>query len=164
MMIRVIGWVVLTLLAGCAFKGEAPRSGTADGGAWRPEPTAVRVYPSTGFVTLGGDTLLEARIEVLDQMGDPAKASGVMRLELFAASASQASHLSGRRPPHLYVWRVPIRTIEQQERFYDPITRTYLLRLRLDNPAHAREPVLLRVTFLAADGSHLRAQAVVQPP
>ncbi|MEO1235551.1 MAG: hypothetical protein AAFX76_02055 [Planctomycetota bacterium] len=87
--------------------------------------------------------LLEARVELFDEMGDSVKASGRVRFELFAAGFSPGIDV-GRL---LYSWDITLTSLEDQRRYYDPITRSYLLRLRLDSSAVSRRQVLLRVTF-----------------
>lgn len=150
--------LVLTCLSGVLFacqpKGadRRPRGGedTAEAG-WQPEAVALRIYPSTRFVREQGTPMLEARIEMFDQMGDSIKASGQLRFELFAAGHAPGIDV-GRL---LYSWDIALMGLEEQQRYYDPITRAYLLRLRLDSASITRREVLLRVTFQAGDEARL---------
>jgi hypothetical protein len=154
----VVMLLCVWLLGGCAFKG-GPGAGDAladASEAWQPRPTSIRVYPTTRFVRAGAQSLLEARIELMDEMGDAVKGAGEFRVEML--DADEATGMPGRQ---LYVWRVPVMTLEDQRRFYDPITRTYLLRLRLDEAALAAPNVVVQVVFMPAGGGRLTGQATV---
>ncbi|MEM9417491.1 MAG: hypothetical protein AAGA25_00370 [Planctomycetota bacterium] len=141
-------------LMGCQPKGPAPpkpvERETAETG-WQPKAVALRIYPSTRFVREQDTPMLEARIEMFDQMGDSIKASGQLRFELFAAGHAPGIDV-GRL---LYSWDIGLLTLEDQQRYYDPITRAYLLRLRLDSTGITRREVLLRVTFQVGDEARL---------
>ncbi|MEM1108723.1 MAG: hypothetical protein AAGH99_08540 [Planctomycetota bacterium] len=95
--------------------------------------------------------MLEARVETFDQMGDSIKASGQLRFELFAAGHAPGIDV-GRL---LYSWDIGLAGLEEQKKYYDPITRAYLFRLRLDSAAITRREVLLRVTFQAGEEARL---------
>jgi len=150
---------MLLVLAGCQFKGAGvDAAGGAAGEVWRPRAESLRVYPSTRFVEQGGQTLLEARIELLDQMGDAIKSAGTARFDLFASDES--GRALGQR---LYEWRIALDTLQDQRNHFDSVTRTYRFRLRLDTEAPTEEPTVLRVTFQrAADGKRLAAQAPIR--
>lgn len=148
----------LMLGAGCEFKGgEAAGSGEAMAEFWRPEPASLRVYPSTRYAEAATGVVLEARIELRDEMGDAVKAAGRVGLELVAADEA-ASALDRR----LYRWDVTMRTLADQRDHFDSVTRTYVFRLELDEAA-AEKPAVLRVTFTrASDGRRLSAEAPIQ--
>lgn len=166
---RDAGVIAACLLAagvasGCAPGPETPATGpqaepTIGDGTWYPAPAAVRVFPSTRFVKESGQTLLEARIELLDAMGDPVKWPGEARFELRAASGSQPIETGGR----LYDWRVGLLDREQQSRHYDPVTRTYLFRLIVDRDEVAARPTALRVSFTPPAGDRLSDEAGLGP-
>jgi hypothetical protein len=117
---------------------------------WRPTPTAVRIYPATQFIQPDGQPTLEASVELLDAMGDSIKAPGRLRFELFAVS--ERGQTGGR----LYQWAVPLRTLEQQQQYFDLVTRTYTVRLELDSDKATTRPTLLRVTFTRPGGERLQ--------
>jgi hypothetical protein len=151
--------LVVALVGGCAWKGQNALRWGADGDGlhWRPLPTSMRVYPSSRFTrTTEGLTLFEAHLEMLDDMGDSIKAVGDYRLELLAVDESGAI---GRR---LYVWNVAMLTLDDQMRHYDSVTRTYRLRLRLDEHGQPPSPVALRVLFRPVQGPRLEAQQTLQ--
>lgn len=146
------------LAGGCQFKG-APAASAPAGVAghhhdqstiWRPRPVRIAIYPSTRFVKEQGKALLLANVRFLDAMGDPIKGVGRLRCELFAGGGGNQP--AGQR---LYRWDVNLLTLADQKRYYDPITRGYLLRLGLDNFTVAKEPTVLRVMFIPASGGRL---------
>lgn len=149
----VIILALAAAVAGCQPKGGRGDHRPSDHDAWWPRPVAVRVYPSTRFVSAhDAQALLEARLELADEMGDPLKAPGEFRLELFSDTTDR----------QLYAWRVRALTLDEQKMFYDPITRTYLLRLKLDPAALAEASPRLRVTFALAGGGRLQDEAPVR--
>ncbi|MEM7627291.1 MAG: hypothetical protein AAF333_16970 [Planctomycetota bacterium] len=168
-MSRVPSVLVALLLSACLIAGTtgcieskaggagATGPGSGTGGdpelaeAWRPQPVALRIYPSTRFVRERDTPLLEARIELFDEMGDSIKSSGQVRFELFAAGYAPGIDV-GRL---LYSWDIALSSLEDHQRYYDPITRGYLLRLRLDSAQITRREVLLRVTFQPLEGGRL---------
>ena len=148
-------------MSGCVWKGGPPTTDhLAPPGfdqVWRSRPQHMRVYPSTRFVQDGSGSVLEARIELTDEMGDPVKGTGRFRLELF--THSQAGHTGmGRR---LYSWDVSVLTLADQRLHYDAITRAYLFRLRLDETQTAASHTVLQVTLMASEGWRLESQATL---
>ena len=105
-----------------------------------------------------GQAALEARIELFDQMGDSIKAAGRIRFELFATAAPGP----GMRGLRLYTWNVEMLTLEDQQQYFDPITRGYLFRLKLDNLSITRRATLLHITFTQVGGLRLETQALVK--
>jgi len=122
---------------------------------WQSTPSRIRVYPSTHFIQDGEQTILDARIELIDDMGDPVKAAGRLRLELFARSTTGKPDIGTR----LYNWEVSTWTIDDQKRHYDPITRAYLFRLKLDESQTSKIQTVLKVMFTSGSSERLEAQA-----
>lgn len=156
--------VAIGSMGGCQFKGAPPASGLAQAptnhaghaeAGWQPRPVRVRIYPSTRFAAENGKSLLLADVQLLDAMGDTTKAAGRLRCELFSQISGSSGQSPGRK---LYRWDVNLLTLADQEKYYDPITRGYLLRLKLDNLAVAKESTVLRVMFIPASGARLVTQ------
>ncbi len=116
---------------------------------WTIRPERMRVYPSTRLVVEDGKPVLEARIEFTDAAGDPTKAVGDLRFELYPLVGTGERR---RRGDLLYRWRVRMFTLEENRTFYDPITRAYLFRLRMDDPLAVGNPLQLNVTYLPPRG------------
>ncbi len=150
-------------LSACAFKGEdaSPYEGfpgdIRQGDVWEIRPVRMRVYPSSRFIREDNKPLLEARVEFFDASGDSTKAVGEMRFELFTAGAA-AQTTSGQR---LYAWAVPMRSMEQNNLFYDSVTRTYLFRLSLDSLSIIRDQTRLKVTLTPVRGPRIDTEALL---
>ncbi len=154
---------LLSLLTACGFKGPGdevslqPEHNVPVDQIWDIRPVRMRIYPSSRFVREDGKPLLEARIEFFDGAGDSSKAVGELRFELFTAGAA-AQTSSGQR---LYVWAVPLLTLEQNQLFYDSVTRTYLFRLRLDSLSMIREQTRLKVTLTPTRGARVSTESLL---
>ncbi len=160
-----VAWIALACVAltGCRFKGDAdpfpsttPNAGALEQG-WTPQPLSVRVYPTTRFLREAGATLLDARVELRDEMNDPVKASGSYRFELFIV-AGPGGLATGRA---VYIWDRSIRSIEDQRLHYDGITSTYGFRLGVSDPRSAQQSTKLVVTFTPLKGPRLVAEAML---
>lgn len=150
---------LLLSAVGCASKGAgvgAPRD-AAWGWAWRPAPVAMRVYPATRFATEAGQPILELRIELFDAMSDSIKGVGRMRFELFAGSIRDQPQLARR----LYRWDVDLLSLADQKRYWDPVTRAYLFRLKIDDLAIARRATVLEATFMPIEGRRIETRASI---
>jgi hypothetical protein len=157
-----IAWVcmVLMILPGCTWKGgQGDFRGEGDLGSrvWRAKPVRMRVYPSTRFVQEGDRSILEARLELMDEMGDSVKGAGRFRIELFAGGWVDIPGVGQR----LYDWEVETLKLADQRLYYDAITRAYLFRLRLDDNTTALRSALLHVMYASPDGARLEAHAVL---
>jgi len=153
---------LMCCMSGC-LKGDrcaAGASGELSGepSIWTPTVQSIRIYPSTRYVREGDKVMLEARVEFVDQMGDTVKAGGDMRFDLWPLDVN-----SGQTGGELiYEWTVPLRTIAKQREHYDPITRTYTFRLKIDRPDLVRRPTNLHAVLIPATGQRLEANATVE--
>lgn len=151
---------------GCQWKGQPPPDPVEDPAAapaapsyWQIKPARLRVYPSTRIVQRQDHAVLEARIEFFDDLDDSVKSVGQLRFELYAVNRTREAIVGSR----LYNWDVAMLTKQDNHLFFDPVTRAYLFRLRLDDAAIARKPLLLRVIFMPPTGPRLEAEAIVSP-
>lgn len=156
--ISFVAGVVVLLLAvgGCVEWRLAPRLPLLTGqenDIFVVRPVAMRVFPSTRLVTEDGQPMLDARIEFLDAAGDSTKAVGWIRIDLHPLYAGT----SERRGRLLYRWDQTVLTLDENRRFYDPVTRTYLFRLMLDGRLPAGDPLELAVYFKPVEGDPLEA-------
>src|SRR5207249_2748050 len=117
----------------------------------------MRVFPSTRFVQEAGQAVLEARLEFFDEAGDSTKAVGTARLELLGQSRTSEAG-SGEQ---LYAWEVPVLGLDDNKRFYDPITRAYFFRLKMDDLTRVSQGVVLRASFTTVEGKRIEAQAAI---
>ena len=147
------------LLAGCAFKGDLANEAASrnEGSSWRASPVTIRVYPSSKFARVEEQLIIEARVELIDEMGDPTKSSGIVLFQLKTAGKA-----SGRsEPKQLYKWDIRLMTLEDHQAAYDPITQAYLFRLKCDQKNAPTVPTTLHVTFIRPQGQRLDAQAIL---
>lgn len=159
----------LIALTGCiSLSSDAGRSSAGKPGVsrsdttphhWVAQPVRSRVYPSTRFVREEDAAVLEARIELLDEMGDPIKGVGHWHFELFAGDHRRDGMVSQR----LYAWDVPMMLLDEQRLYYDRITRAYLFRLKIDSLAPTRRTTTFYATLVTPDGTRLEAQQLLQP-
>jgi len=152
----VAGFVAVFVLTACEWKGGKRHQFGAPREYWRAEPLKMRVYPSSRLVREGNGAVLEARIELLDEMDDTVKGVGDYHFDLASAEAT-----SGATPAtRLYSWDVSVMTIEQQKAFYDSITRTYFFRLKLDSPVKEHN-LVLRAVLSTPDGKRIDTESPI---
>lgn len=152
--------VVALLLSGCQFKGQKPYAPEAQvtlDNPWRPEPMAMRIYPSTRFSKSGNQWIVEARIELMDAMGDSIKSSGQIHFELRSTGSISGSE----QTQDFYKWDITLKTLEDQQVAYDPVSRAYLFRLKLGKNQPPAVATTLFATFFRADGQRFDAKAAL---
>lgn len=120
----------------------------------------MRLYPTTRFTLPTTPCELDLRVELLDELGDPIKATGDWRIELHP-HASAAPGISAGLP--LASWDIPMRTREQNHQLYDRITRSYQLRLKINHVAPDQQPMWLTVTLMPTQGSRWQVQGLIDP-
>jgi hypothetical protein len=154
----VIGGGLGTWLLGCQppetsggemiRAGEAGREVIEDG--WPYWPVEIRLHPLSRLVVAPGQRVLEARVEFMDADGISSRAHGRLRIDLHPEAQRGLS-----RPKS--TWEVDLRDLERNYRHFDPVTRTYLLRLETEAMELPESPEL-RAYFLSEDGSRLEAR------
>ncbi|MFI4860977.1 MAG: hypothetical protein ACIAXF_09885 [Phycisphaerales bacterium JB063] len=143
MRIVVAGVLLGVACVGCAPKGEAidpntrlPRPGAGDGPgraalpAWFPRAVDVRVHPATRYVVDHDELILEARVELLDQSGEPIKDVGRFVCELGAVGEDGAVAVVEGRPRVIH-FELDVLSAEDHAEYWDPIARSYVLPLRV---------------------------------
>jgi hypothetical protein len=144
-----------------SFKGGTTPGKPIDLAAgWPFAPESMRVHPFTsiGLDARDGALMLEARVELLDAAGDVTKGVGEFRFELYADHAAASRRGQDQQ---LNRWEAPLRTLEQNAQHYDPITRTYLFKLRLDPPPPTDQRLKLVAQFTDPTGRRLRTDGPV---
>ena len=140
---------------------EGPRA--AQGKVPRPVdlllPQKIRIHPFTAIRVLEDRNVLgvEARIEALDAFGDPTKAFGDVRFELYAHRANGPDN-KGRR---LNVWQVSIGDPGSNMVHWDHVTRSYLFKLELTQQAEPADRYVLVAIFASPYTQRLFAEHVV---
>jgi len=152
---------VMLFAAGCenlGFKGDQIHL-DARQAVWPFAPVAMRVHPFSTFEP--GDEpetlVLEARVELLDRVGDTTKGVGRFRFELYQIAAAASREGEDLR---LMQWDGSIDTLELNRRHYDPITRTYVFKLKIDEPIEPRQKLRLDVQYTNQVDERLSTQFV----
>jgi len=159
-MIRPVAFgLLLTALlcfAGCEPKsrlGGGAQLSDPDAPSWWPRPVGLRVFPSTRFIREGQEVFLEARIELADDLGDSIKAPADFYFDLHSGPQGAST------PRLLFSWQQTVRTREDQINFYDPVTRAYLFRLKVQDVSNIRDQARLTVTVVPEGMTRLTAAA-----
>jgi hypothetical protein len=124
---------------------------------WPFWPTSLRVHPLTRLTrdAKTGDRVLEVRFEFVDRYGHTTKALGKMRVDLYDADAPSSVEI--------LQWNVDLQNLHDNLTYYDEVTRTYLLRIVLDEEVAALpRRGLIHVFFLSARERMLDAKLVVE--
>lgn len=132
-------------LSGCAPKGTSVDAGTrtpiqpGPGTAreaeklpdWFPRAVNLRVHPATRFVVEERDGLvLEARVELLDQQGEPIKGVGRFVCEFApVGDGGEVERIGG--DPRLFHFELDVLSAEDHAVYWDPIARAYVLPLKI---------------------------------
>ncbi|MHC5027192.1 MAG: hypothetical protein ACYTGR_10590 [Planctomycetota bacterium] len=99
---------------------------------WPYWPTGMRIHPLSRIaIDLDGSTVIEARVEFTDRDAVTARALGFMRLRLY--------HRDNEIAAPIREWAVDLRSLDVNALRFDPVTRTYLIKLEIkpeELPAH----------------------------
>jgi len=161
-----------TLGAGCSPRhtvDPAPGGGGAIGdrptdpgaaraaAAWPFRPASMRIHPLSRIVTDAstGHRRIEVRIEFRDAWDDPCKCLGEVQVDLHDDTTPGAA-------PLLRGYR-DLRDLGTNARHFEPVTRTYVLRLDAEIDFDAVDPSL-RVYFLGPEGTTLQDRLLLQRP
>ena len=123
--------------------------------AWPFRPAAVRFHPLSRIVTGApeGRPVIETRLEFTDRAGDTTKAHGTLVVDLHELDARAESMQSS--------WDLDLTDLMVNERHYDVVTRTYLLRLVVDPAVMPATPELV-ARYTDAAGHTLEARITVR--
>lgn len=122
------------------------RAGVIDHAAFAP--ARLRVHPLTRFVRndpLSGKSIVETRVEFLDQFGHTTKGRGELRFEMFGIGNTNLDR-SGNRA-RLGFWSVDISGLSNNLLHYDDVTRTYRFALQIDEDVQMPSRIRVRVTM-----------------
>lgn len=161
----VLSAALLGLAGGCddiqLKGGREPDAAFERATTWPFIPVVMRVHPFTAieFPEGEGEATLEARVEMLDRLGDVTKAVGDFRFELYRMTRDEFD--TPAEGELLYRWSAGMTTLDQNRQHWDSITRTYLFRLKMDSVPRISGRLLLVVHFTDPGSRHMQAQAVV---
>ena len=128
---------------------------TAGGANWHPAFWVDQVQLQRSFtrITEGnpqqGETPgIEVFVEVFDQYGDPIKAAGQFRFEIFRYVPA-VSDQRGRRFEDEGMQEFDLSQAQINQQYWDSITLSYRMRLNLPTDAAEAKHVVLQVTFIS---------------
>ena len=122
-------------------------------------PKSVRIHPFTGtrsFDEAGGIRGIDVRIEAVDHYGDPTKAFGQMRFELFRFKPNSTDP-KGKR---IAVWEESTIAPKKNLVHWDKITRTYEFKLQWDSPIPVGRKFVLQAVFTSPFTERMFAERV----
>jgi hypothetical protein len=158
-MMRLMLILSLAILAGCEA-GTGPQT-WGQTAAVMFGPAAMRIHPIfTRVKDWTGDNSpdgIEALIEFQDQFGDPTKASGTVRFELYAFRPYNPDPRGSR----IIRWTGSLQTLEQQRAQWNRTSRTYSFRLEHDR-INPRDNYVLSAQFDLSDGGRFFDQIVLE--
>jgi len=103
---------------------------------------------SKNFDDVPGPDGLEVRLQPLDAFGDPTKAVGSYRIEVFKQRLL-TGEARGERLGH---WFVSVLDVEANRRYYDPVDRSYVFPLMWDHEIPPGMPVIVQATYYPPGG------------
>jgi hypothetical protein len=155
---------VLVLLGGCQETSPAPRTAYWACGFGpeqiRLQPSFTKVLETKADASNGGG-LIEAYIELRDQFGDPIKALGKFRVEMFKYRPA-FSDPRGQRFPEGGIQEIDLSGISENQRSWDSITRSYHLSLPMPKMSSEMRQFVLQVTFTGEPERRLQDILVVE--
>ncbi|MCP4708019.1 MAG: hypothetical protein GY869_05305 [Planctomycetes bacterium] len=146
----VMGLGLVIVIVGCSEPNSD--NPTPD---WRPAFWADRVQLQRSFTRIAegnpqqGETPgIEVFVEVFDQFGDPIKAAGEFRFEIFRYVPA-VSDQRGRRYEEQGMQEFDLTEAQINQQYWDSITLSYRMRLNLPPEATEAKHVVLQVTFIS---------------
>lgn len=109
-------------------------------------PREIRLHPFTGTRTFdpeGGVRGVEARVEVINYLGEPTNAFGQFLFLLYA----HRPHEADPRGQRLDTWQIELTDPRQNLRYWDSLSRTYRFPLALRQPLPVGRQAVLEVYF-----------------
>jgi len=151
-------WIRFSLGLLCLVIALVSCNGPESGGGaadWRPAFWADRVQLQRSFTRIveqnpqrGESPAIEVFVEVFDQFGDPIKATGQFRFEIFRYLPA-VSDPRGRRYENDGMQEFDLTNPEINQQYWDSITLNYRMRLKLPPDANDAKQLVLQVTFIS---------------
>ncbi|MGP1345251.1 MAG: hypothetical protein ACTS3F_01105 [Phycisphaerales bacterium] len=150
--------VLMLLLPACGIRAKgagalegADAGGGSGSGGGVFEAVALSVHPLTRLmVDADGTGRADVHFEVFDRFGHPVKSLGEAAVELVSIPAASVGGAGGRQ---IGLWGADLRTPTVNADAYDPVTRTYRLKISgISQAAWGSASMLVRVRFVTGDG------------
>jgi hypothetical protein len=137
----------MILAAGC-------NHGRSDGQTPSPLlPKSIRLHPFTAAMDFDakGASGVEANVELRNYFDDATMALGTFQFSLYRYRPHQAEP----RGDQLDRWTVDLTNPKTNQKYWDPISRTYKIPLALRKPIKVGKKFVLEVTFAGPGGPRL---------
>ena len=125
------------------------------------QPVTIKIHDSSTVVRKEGggdfDGLIVA-CEVRDRFGDPVKAWGLIRFEVYSYARSQP----GNKGPRVGFWSVPIDSLEAIQQYWDSIFGVYRFNLRWTRQVKLRERFIVEAMLTTKEAEQLSDSQVLQ--
>lgn len=157
MMARLTCLVWLLSLPGCGVKLNLPRSILPPQRLEQLDllvPKQIEILPFTKARSFDEDRFpdgVQVVLAVTDRFGDHVKAVGQYRFELYSFRPASGDP-KGQR---LGIWELPVRTVEDHRRHWDPFSQTYGFRLLWHRALQPNQRYVLQVTYFGANDKRL---------
>lgn len=138
-----------------SFKGGPAEPSDQVAAEWPFVPRVMRIHPFTSISQAAPEepAVLEARVELLDRLGDVTKGVGQFRFELYTVVPRATVNSTSQK--QLFMWTAPMVTLDENRQHYDPITRTYAFKLKMERPPAAGQRLKLLAHFTDPQGQRL---------
>lgn len=156
--------LAMVSVTGCqhlTYKGE----GTDIQGlmAWPFSPTSVRIHPFTMFDPIDNTNelsplSLKVHIEFLDEMGDPVKGLGTVRIEVYELNLKRPNAVFDNKLGH---WVLDLSEKELSQSYYDRITRTFVFPIDIEKRPAANSRLRLIVHFTDIYDHHMKSELIL---
>jgi hypothetical protein len=153
-------WVMSGLLCGGGCENSAQSGGLQPGQrtafrvgkvSLQPSFTQIKSAPPDG----SHPASIDAYVELKDQYGDPIKALGQFRFELFKYRPA-FSDPRGKRFEDEGIQLVDLTDIETNQQHWDSITRSYQMKVKLPSSSAHLKQIVLQVTFITETEYRIR--------
>jgi hypothetical protein len=145
------------LLAGCQQKQDMNLSRLPSDKAEMAGyylPTQIEILPFTkvgSFDAKGLPDGINAVVRPVDVMGDPVKAYGTLRFELYNYVPDSGLH----KGEQLMVWNQSLNTPADQRKYWDRVTQSYQFQLAWRQPLPPNKTYVLEVVYENPAGTRL---------
>ena len=161
------GWwflsgILMLVCTGCQSLGWRPSPNLPLDSQTLLGPVAIQIHQSSKVMrkAAGGnfDGLVVA-CEVLDRFGDPVKAVGVMRFEVYSYAPSQPDN----KGPRVGFWpEVRVDSLQTIQQHWDSIWGLYRFNLDWDQQLKPGQRFVLEVTLTTPDGQQFSASHILR--
>ena len=123
------------------------------------QPSFTKIRPATS--TSDAVKTIETYVQLRDQFGDPIKALGHFRFEFFRHRPA-FSDPRGQRFPVDGIQEIDLSDLARNQQFWDGITRSYRLDLKLPEMSAQITHFVLQATFIADPDYRLQDILVIE--